>query len=424
MTDIDILNPVEASVAVIPATTQALPLQNAAIATKLDISALPELVNDLYIPVQSATQLVTILDPIADETKSNVINAATAFFDQLDASETHFLYIIYCKPQTDTSIAFVAEAVISAKTDIRVSGLSGSDFFGLAFDDFDTLFTFTTGTEDTDTTDYLYNLNALKTAFGSSGTFNVGQLFIWYQSSVNAQIALAAAGTDATPDTTSYYAKVGALNFDTNMWIANVLFPTDASQPISLSNRIDAAAMGYGTTISLATVAQFSYHGRTFEGVAGFQVKNVASWPFPYGNLNPTTSVNNIANGNNNVYETSSGQTSLALGRLNIERASVIDCVRPYIDNLLIESIQRVLDPLFRPAAIPFDEEGNTLVLGSIAEELKQLSLLGVISPSFSVVPNPEQSYDGAGGILGPYEVTFTVNGKVHAIMIAAREVA
>ena len=171
---------------------------------------------------------------------------------------------------------------------------------------------------------------------------------------MNAQIALAAAGTDASPDTTSYYAKVSALNFEKNMWVANVLYPVDASQPPPLNNRIDGACMGYGTTVSLVNAPLFSYDGRTFSGVAGFEVRNSANWPFPYGNLNPTLSVNNIANGNNNVYQVSLGQTSFALGRLSLQRTRVVDCSRPYIDILLIESIQRVLDPLFFPAENTF----------------------------------------------------------------------
>ena len=130
MTNLDIINRVEASVEVVPAVTQGLALQNAAVATKVDISGVPGLVNDLYIPVQSVAQLEKILEDVTDPDKSNIINVATAFFGQLEASETHFLYIIYCKAQTDTSIAYVAEAVITAKTDIRIQGGATADFLG------------------------------------------------------------------------------------------------------------------------------------------------------------------------------------------------------------------------------------------------------------------------------------------------------
>ena len=309
---------------------------------------------------------------------------------------------------TSVTTPFVSTAVIAAKIDIKLK--TGNDFFGLGLDDFDTIFNFDTpGGHDY----FLANLNDLNAKLAPTADSSAGEIFLCYQSSHNVEIEKAAAAEDAT----SIYAQIAAQNYVSNFWVSNVLFPTDASITTP-PGRIDGAILGFGASLSLTDLAQFSFDGRTFSGVGdGFPVKGNATWPFGYGPLAGTTTVGNITNNNNNVYALAEGRSQLALGRLNLEKANVVAQADIYIDHFLIDSLNVILSTKFTPAEIPFTSDGATYVQGVIRTTLRRLVSANAINPDFSVIPNPAQSYTGDEGRLGPYTIKFSTAGRVHTIV-------
>ena len=93
MASIDFLDRIQSQVKVVPAQTAPLSITNAAVATKVDISAVG-LTEGLYKEYTSFAALESELTPITGT--EHLIAWAEAFFSQLTLDAEHIVYVIYC----------------------------------------------------------------------------------------------------------------------------------------------------------------------------------------------------------------------------------------------------------------------------------------------------------------------------------------
>lgn len=383
---LDIFNPVIVNVTLQAAENTPLPVNNVALVTN----------NVMVLPTADRIQVYTAAADVATDYGASSQEAlfATVFFGQAINTATLILLSV-AVPMTPT-VNYIAPAIEDGYMKAVAQNLGG--FAGIAYAEVTASPLWGTPSEA------VAELQAIQ-AFAANNNTTFFTLLLTEDPDVM---------SNTTPN---FLSAIQAVQFIKSLYVGILGYSTFSSDPGTPNKRSDAGAFAYlsGIELNQTSINGTYLYRQNFTGVVALPVGSTDSNSVVY----TPGYVNTLVANQLNLYVTLGVQTIFADAFLAIDGKNITFSAA-YISMLLAAEIKTQFYTLLTPDTLPYDQGGVNIGSGVLTTIMKGLAAAGAVDSLFTITapfPDPTQP---APRILGPWQISGTVNGIAYGVDINA----